>query len=659
MEHARLSYDSQPKKPSQLPPIITVSAPPQPTKVDINSAKKSSLSGSSSSASSSRYSRRPVPMSFITGKEKLGTNNTPASTLLSRTPSARNSKPDSGADDPRPRSNSTSLMREPVTPSEGMDLRRDDIFTILKRTGGISSSRTSKDNIQWSANMAPLSKPQAPQRSSLIFPRTGKAAEKQTPTFNLGNDSGSQSRIATSSLTPRASKMPPPLRLNLRHSPGSPPPTDALPVPPNSAPPSASTIIQGMWTQSPRTEPQRSPQTPVLVPRPSYSNEERLSSEARSRSGTWSSTSSSVQSDDQRSATSSPNMEAQRARTVSSSTISRRIPSPHEGSREGARIPATIEQLRDTLNSQSARYAKLSTHLIELTERHAAEKRELLHRIDQLEREAQKREREIKGLRWLVSNVHRNVTGDQSADRFRTLSQASRISIGPGSTPSITEERALKSTIHSHGGSSEDDLLELQNAASDLIEPFLVSPSSATDNKPVSDGVRDRVRSKKRSNTLPSTPRGLNSPNHMRQTSSPVLPAGSSSHAVALPTNDSASTPGVSDMAIRNNRIARVSFTGLGINTAPDQSPTAPELSSLPSLGGTASNLLSLSDIPEASMRKHSEFAELIFNTAVHTSPRRPSIPYHSSSPPSPSFSTKLLASPSPSIEQVLDEAEL
>ncbi|KAI0074915.1 hypothetical protein K474DRAFT_1709410 [Panus rudis PR-1116 ss-1] len=49
--------------------------------------------------------------------------------------------------------------------------------------------------------------------------------------------------------------------------------------------------------------------------------------------------------------------------------------------------------------------ARHESYVRTLKEMHAAEKAELVKRIEQLEREARKREREIKGLRWLVLNA--------------------------------------------------------------------------------------------------------------------------------------------------------------------------------------------------------------------------------------------------------------
>ena len=47
--------------------------------------------------------------------------------------------------------------------------------------------------------------------------------------------------------------------------------------------------------------------------------------------------------------------------------------------------PTTMEQMREALAAQSAKYARLSAYLLSLTERHATEKNELARRIETLE----------------------------------------------------------------------------------------------------------------------------------------------------------------------------------------------------------------------------------------------------------------------------------
>ncbi|KZT22295.1 hypothetical protein NEOLEDRAFT_1150126 [Neolentinus lepideus HHB14362 ss-1] len=71
---------------------------------------------------------------------------------------------------------------------------------------------------------------------------------------------------------------------------------------------------------------------------------------------------------------------------------------------------ASNEQLRRALTSQRSKIDDLSEYLLEIVGKHEAEKALLERRIEFLEKEAQKRDREIKGLRYLV------MTGGTSAD---------------------------------------------------------------------------------------------------------------------------------------------------------------------------------------------------------------------------------------------------
>ncbi|KAI1786891.1 hypothetical protein LXA43DRAFT_846876, partial [Ganoderma leucocontextum] len=65
---------------------------------------------------------------------------------------------------------------------------------------------------------------------------------------------------------------------------------------------------------------------------------------------------------------------------------------------------ATAQELRDALQQQVDKYKRLSSYLLSLTERHALERAELVHKVELLERDRERREREMKGLKWLVAH---------------------------------------------------------------------------------------------------------------------------------------------------------------------------------------------------------------------------------------------------------------
>lgn len=63
---------------------------------------------------------------------------------------------------------------------------------------------------------------------------------------------------------------------------------------------------------------------------------------------------------------------------------------------------STKEQLQQSLKIQCARFDRLAAHLLSIIQRHQNEKVNFENRITALEKEARRREREIKGLRWLL-----------------------------------------------------------------------------------------------------------------------------------------------------------------------------------------------------------------------------------------------------------------
>ncbi|KAI0795781.1 hypothetical protein C8Q75DRAFT_467766 [Abortiporus biennis] len=179
-----------------------------------------------------------------------------------------------------------------------------------------------------------------------------------------------------------------------------------------------------------------------------------------------------------------------------------------------------------------------------LKELHAAEKAELLQRIEQLEREARKRERELKGLRWLLLNGNNPIgtSGTMpSPGRIRSSSKSSQSShassIGKHHKKIDTGPPAF-SALYSPRGSTEEGLYELQSTISDLIAPSSSdSPPQPAIPSPDEDAVSRSpsgipTRRLKRSNTLP-LPDGppeiplakLIHTKQARRTSSPVIPA--------------------------------------------------------------------------------------------------------------------------------------
>ena len=147
---------------------------------------------------------------------------------------------------------------------------------------------------------------------------------------------------------------------------------------------------------------------------------------------------------------------------------------------------AQASLLRDDANPQSLRAAH-ETFVRMLREKHAMEKAELLKRIERLEKDARRREREIKGLRWLIMNTSTQPGGAAGISiedqvimgRLRSGSKASEFSIASLSSDKSRSsslmqplEREREETQESTGRNSvEEGLKDLQDTVSDLIAP--------------------------------------------------------------------------------------------------------------------------------------------------------------------------------------------
>ncbi|KAJ6567349.1 hypothetical protein DFH09DRAFT_1314469 [Mycena vulgaris] len=72
---------------------------------------------------------------------------------------------------------------------------------------------------------------------------------------------------------------------------------------------------------------------------------------------------------------------------------------------------ASADQLRQALTLRNQQFDELASYLLKITEAHVAEKHALLKKVASLEQEATRRENEIKGLTWLVTNAHNTRPG--------------------------------------------------------------------------------------------------------------------------------------------------------------------------------------------------------------------------------------------------------
>ncbi|KAJ7067869.1 hypothetical protein C8F01DRAFT_1246428 [Mycena amicta] len=103
-----------------------------------------------------------------------------------------------------------------------------------------------------------------------------------------------------------------------------------------------------------------------------------------------------------------------------------------------------LEELRKALLLRNQQFDELASYLLTATDSHGAEKRSLQKRIDGLELEATRRDKELQGLRWLVTNNTQTrpdlgSLGDAVSKRTRALD------LNPASEDSGTESHRTTS----------------------------------------------------------------------------------------------------------------------------------------------------------------------------------------------------------------------
>ncbi|TFK84910.1 hypothetical protein K466DRAFT_495744, partial [Polyporus arcularius HHB13444] len=200
------------------------------------------------------------------------------------------------------------------------------------------------------------------------------------------------SRAPTPQQQPR--RIPPPLKRTWHAPPATGPPKEPLPSPPASGARSAQTPTT---SDSFRTARSPSPVSPRRT----------LPPLVLSRAETAPSRAQGAKSPDSLASMSIP---PSPSRTTSDVETDRETPSIRTPVREDPVLlvlgdqNATTEQLREALRLQHEKYTRLSAYLLSLTERHALEKAEMMHRVEALEADAARCEREMKGLKWLVAN---------------------------------------------------------------------------------------------------------------------------------------------------------------------------------------------------------------------------------------------------------------
>ncbi|KAI5121904.1 hypothetical protein M0805_000233 [Coniferiporia weirii] len=119
-----------------------------------------------------------------------------------------------------------------------------------------------------------------------------------------------------------------------------------------------------------------------------------------------------------------------------------------------------VHQLRQSLDIQCARFDRLAGHLLAIIQRHQNEKVQFESQMSTLKKEARRRDREIKGLRWLISRCIKRCSGGKGGLR-RPVRVASMQSFLSAVSDDDDEEVDLSVAVEmlsraSHGHSEGD-----------------------------------------------------------------------------------------------------------------------------------------------------------------------------------------------------------
>ncbi|KAF7799665.1 hypothetical protein EIP86_010905 [Pleurotus ostreatoroseus] len=655
-------------------PVITISAPPGPAdEADVDLYKDPrtaptppSTSSSSKSSSGQGHSRRALGFGFghhkkddAKEKERIISHPITEAPLIP----VQNRFAASAGEKPSPTPSLSPIlpasMRFPVPPKRGAGpggvdqnaAREDDALTSAFQSSSPSSlSSTLSPHTATPSDLAdrsPTPKPtrtppsRPPRPTSLILPSTSRRTPPSKGPDSPASSSGKQSLRARSRRTSRSP------------SPASPPPKAPLPSPPTSAtfPSSdtegwttdASTTIGG-WTTDASSRIGSVGTIPSLASRRSVASAARLRANTiavvRDNKGAHSGAGAMSSGDE---------IDRAKSRHCIPGVLSARH-APKERTRADTIVPSAqgrasdtgeTTPTRDDGSGQSLRAAH-DTFVRMLREKHAMEKAELLKRIERLEKEARRREREIKGLRWLVMNGGADRGGsavlsveDQIVmGRLRSGSKASDFSAASSgrSRSSSLLHTAPDPESEEPAESVEEGLRDLQATVGDLISANF-PPTAEGRGRPDSP-PEDAMGSLSRSHTFSDSPGSASSAvKQLRRSSSPVLSGGISSKSSGLGF-DIPSIPG----------------------SGSDMSLTTAESVSLPSLTATNTASSSLSVIPEvtSSVIEHDGERALKEERRASRMLKRIS----ASSPAQASYATNLKIGMSPSIEQVLDRVD-
>ncbi|THH01078.1 hypothetical protein EW145_g6984 [Phellinidium pouzarii] len=117
----------------------------------------------------------------------------------------------------------------------------------------------------------------------------------------------------------------------------------------------------------------------------------------------------------------------------------------------------TVQQLQRSLDVQCARFDRLAGQLLAIIQRHQNEKVIVENKISALEKEARRRDREIKGLRWLVARSNRRSSSQGNGGTRRPVRVASIQSFLSAAASDEEEEVDLSVAVEMLSRAGRDD----------------------------------------------------------------------------------------------------------------------------------------------------------------------------------------------------------
>ncbi|KAJ7291145.1 hypothetical protein C8J57DRAFT_1458096 [Mycena rebaudengoi] len=407
-------------------------------------------------------------------------------------------------------SNSTNTgVRFPTPPLNDSQIRLSDTDSTIKRRGSRhtteerSSSRASRssrkhvgssvkpfdvdstDAEDSEAVMSDSPRP-SPPMSSGPTPTAEKRRTLATMPYNFAEKATSQPRSIMKSTSDRRTR----------------PPAFPLPPPPASNPPSSALPLTPSHTHPPSKS--SSGPSASLISRPRAQTLSFLPISPTSSSSPASATLPLSSSPSPASPSTIPSRRVTRSIGEANAPITlltKKVVEERSGKENFDMDKATPEQLRQALTLRNQQFDELASYLLKITDAHVAEKHALQKKITTLEQEATRRDNEIKGLTWLVTNNRPGSSGSASKTSAPELEHSSAKQ--PGAVSKLSKAASLR-----HSNPAEDSGTESHQTTSGAEESYRESGPESMWGSGTSDpesSTSSRARKVKRNHTLMSS----------------------------------------------------------------------------------------------------------------------------------------------------------